>query len=562
MDELTLKAIEILERFDGVSAIERTALDHCISFCYLDTKFLMTIPKAENNAEKVGICVEDGFGKAYPHIMLAPIDLTEQDILPKGIYHSVCLYESNSVVFSLLTFEEKIRDAMKRLSDLLSMSPSRIEREYQKEFLYYWNQAAMPDAKKVTLYIDGKSRFSRMNLYESHDKKFRLVMHGINLSDKDKVKDGVKEWKYRTDVCAFFIPLSDSRGVLPPTKGRPWGKKDIIELIYSKSVSHIEHAVYNAICQEKIKTEVIILVFEMTIDNNIIDFSMCVRCIGNKKKSLRDKLFDDIERVDILRSQRMDLAYLHFQIGNDVLLLEKKVLVVGAGSLGSYIIRELCNNGFSDFTIYDGDNIEPSNMMRWAYSEVTTIGGPKADLIKWELEFTHPQIKVQAVHKNIDRNEILKIASDYDLIIFTVGSTDVQLECNKGIHDSDCMCPIFFAWLEAGGNYSHILKMECGKDGCYECLCTGENGELVNNRANREPDDKLEKSTIHNGCGATRVAYGTAVILRTVSGLLSCIKEYFHSPRRENYLLTIDEHGEVDCKSVYRKECRCCGHKN
>lgn len=562
MDELSIRAIEVLKKFEGISNIEMTALTGCISFCYFNTRFLMIIPNTERSAEKVSVFVEDGFGAVYPHIMLAPIDMTEQDILPKGKYRSICLYESNSVVFSLLTFEEKIQDAVERIIDLLSMSSSQIECEYQKEFLYYWNQAVTAHTKRLTLYIDGKERFSRMNLYETGDQEFRLVMHGINLADKDTEKDGEKKWKYRADVSAFFVPLSDSRGILPPIERHPWGKKEIVELIYSKSVPHIDHTIYDAICQEKVKSEIVILVFEMVVDTNIIDFSICITCVDNKKKSLRDKLLNDIKNVDILSSKRMDLTYLHCQIGNDVSLLGKKILIVGAGSLGSYVIKELCNNGFADFTIYDGDDIEPSNLMRWAYSEVATFGGKKVNLIKWELEYIHPQIKVQAIAQNIDWTEMSKIASDFDFIIFTVGSTDVQFECNRGIHDSGCQCPIFFAWLEAGGNYSHILKMECSKAGCYECLFTDENGELVYNQANREPDNALEENTIRNGCGATRVAYGTAVIMRTVSGLLSCIKDYFINPQKENYLLTINERGIVSCEPVYRKECRCCGRKD
>lgn len=563
MDNLTSKAILIMKEYERINTIEETELPNTISFQYLDTVFLMILPPEENCAKMVNIFVEDGLDKAYPHIILNPIDLTNQDILPKGKFYSICLYESNSVIFSLMTFEEKIRDAVERMLNLFSMSPAQIEREYQKEFLYYWDRAVTIQTKELFLYIDEGNRFSKLNFYRGMDEqRYRLVSQSVKLVDKDCRRNGEKRWKYCADVSAFYIPIIDSRGVIPPTKAHPWTEVDILELIYSKKIPHIDHAVYAAICQEKVKSKFIILVFEMIIDNNIIDFPVCITSADSKKKSLRDKLFNDIEKVDIIGFERIDLAYLHHQIGNDTSLLGKKVLIIGAGSLGSYVIKELCNNGFSNFTIYDGDTVESSNMMRWAYPELAQLGGSKVNWIKRNLEFSHPQVVVQAIGQNIDRKEMINIAADYDLIIFTVGSTDVQLECNKGLRASGCKCPIFFVWLEAGGNYSHILKIECSKAGCYECLFTKENGELVNNWANRESDAELEKNTIRNGCGATRVAYGTSVVLRTVSGLLSCIKDYFMNPQVENYLLTINEQGLVGRESVYRKECRCCGHKN
>ena len=65
------------------------------------------------------------------------------------------------------------------------------------------------------------------------------------------------------------------------------------------------------------------------------------------------------------------------------------------------------------------------------------------------------------------------------MIIFTVGSTDIQMKMNKVLKDNHCHAPVIFVWLEAGGLYSHILVVDYKKKGCFECLYTDETGSFI-----------------------------------------------------------------------------------
>lgn len=60
-----------------------------------------------------------------PHIMLNQEEYAGDEQLPKGIYRWICLYEQNSVVWSLMGHEEKIYDAINRLIELLSMTEKK-----------------------------------------------------------------------------------------------------------------------------------------------------------------------------------------------------------------------------------------------------------------------------------------------------------------------------------------------------------------------------------------------------------------------------------------------------
>ena len=248
-------------------------------------------------------------------------------------------------------------------------------------------------------------------------------------------------------------------------------------------------------------------------------------------------------------------------IGNSSSCSNKRVLLIGAGSLGSYVAWELVKNGFKQLTIYDGDRLSSENYMRWAYGGILKSGN-KATTLKFYLELMHPEIVVDSHEKNFYAQDITDQINDYDYIIFTVGSSDIQLQLNRILKEKNIKSRVLFAWLEAGGEHSHILSIDYHQQGCFECLFTDGKGDLINNKVNVVEEDIVISNTISNGCGATRVAYGSAVILRTVSALLTFIKEIESGAKEENCLINIAPDKVVyDFDTFEEKRCRCCGDK-
>jgi hypothetical protein len=119
-----------------------------------------------------------------------------------------------------------------------------------------------------------------------------------------------------------------------------------------------------------------------------------------------------------------------------------------------------------------------------------------------------------------------------------------------------------YVWLEEGGDYSHILFVNYKKQGCYECLFTDQQGERVNNRARKNTDLSIDNRIIRNGCGGTRAAYGTAVLLRTTAALLNTIKKIENHTITENTLIDIAPNKiSVSDTEFPMEECNCCGIK-
>lgn len=526
----------------------------------MEKTFALLCPEEQTpTSVAVILVIDDDFD--YPHIMLSEIDFKGDDVLAKGKYRFVCLHQSGSVVSFLQSFDEKITDEIERLIELMQLSPKEAEREYQKEFLYYWNSVSRYD--NTHLYLKKTNEYERLEVYQG-EKIIRYLSPDIVLSDIDnrtnKGKDRV--WQHRSDIEAFFIPIIDNRGILPPTKKKKWGVADIVEILYGKRIRHISCSTFDAIKNESTHYNCIDLIFSMVVNALPITFMARLtmkNSAGNK--TLLARILEGNFEVQTMSIQREDYAYLNDIIGNSSSCSNKKVLLIGAGSLGSYVAWELVKNGFKQLTIYDGDRLSSENFMRWAYGGILKSGN-KATTLKFYLELMHPEIVVDSHEKNFYAQDITDQINDYDYIIFTVGSSDVQLQLNRILKEKNIKSRVLFAWLEAGGDHSHILSIDYHQQGCFECLFTDEKGDLINNKVNVVEEDIVISNTISNGCGATRVAYGSAVILRTVSALLTFIKEVESGAKDENCLINIAPDKVVyDFDTFEEKRCRCCGDK-
>ena len=106
-----------------------------------------------------------------------------------------------------------------------------------------------------------------------------------------------------------------------------------------------------------------------------------------------------------------------------------------------------------------------------------------------------------------------------------------------------------------------MLKVDYAALGCFECLFTDSEGNMVNNQANITEDEVVEFYTIRNGCGATRAAYGTSVLLRTTSVLLDVLKKEKNENNTGSYLVNISPYSVVYDEGAFIKEaCCCCGN--
>lgn len=548
--------VDILNLYEEIT-VNRTE-EEIVFFSLYGKEYGCWYPDIEQDTSSPFILVKNEEQYDYPHILPTSIPI-DQSKAEK--YRYICLYETDNTIKFLQTTAEKVRDAIERLIALLSLSDIEKEREFQKEFLFYWNYMA-ENSTTVQLYIEQTESFQRMNAYRDSRGEIRFVSNGIKLSDADKKSNGKKNWNHLPQLPVFYIPITDKRRILPPTYSKDWTIKDLLKIIKGREYPRIAHTSYLKLNQERTKTDKVGLVFEMIVDENHINFAMIVKLKNTRNDTVLNKLEQDTMEMQIIKSKRVDYYHLCRQIGNDTSLLNKKILLIGAGSLGSYAAKALVKSGIKEITIYDQDTLEDENIFRHT-SESFWTGHKKVYALGYDLENIHPEIHIHAVPSNIDDDSIMKELEKVDMIIFTVGSSDVQLHLNKLLKQSHCEKTVIYTWLEAGGTDSHILAVDYRKRGCYQCLFTNEYGESTNNKVNQISDRTLDRYKIRNGCGATRVAYGNAILLRTVSALLSTVQMAFDGNMLQNTLINITPTDVTNTGNQFAEgKCLCCGSEN
>ena len=98
-------------------------------------------------------------------------------------------------------------------------------------------------------------------------------------------------------------------------------------------------------------------------------------------------------------------------------LLNAKVLVVGAGGLGSPVLLYLTAAGVGTLGVVDDDRVELSNLQRQVLHSVETLGVKKVDSAKERLVELNPEVRLEPHPTRLTAQNAVKLLSPYDLII-------------------------------------------------------------------------------------------------------------------------------------------------
>ena len=98
-------------------------------------------------------------------------------------------------------------------------------------------------------------------------------------------------------------------------------------------------------------------------------------------------------------------------------LLNSKVLVVGAGGLGSPILIYLAALGIGNIGIIDHDKIDLSNLHRQILFETSDLKKKKSKIASQKIKRINSDVKVLHYQKKLNHKNIDKIARKYSIII-------------------------------------------------------------------------------------------------------------------------------------------------
>lgn len=100
-------------------------------------------------------------------------------------------------------------------------------------------------------------------------------------------------------------------------------------------------------------------------------------------------------------------------------LQEARVLVIGAGGIGSHMAQSLAGAGVGKLCISDPDLVEPSNLNRQFFYSSADVGRPKVEVAAEYLSARHPTLEVETLPRNIFADdEPGERIDEFDLIAF------------------------------------------------------------------------------------------------------------------------------------------------
>ncbi len=98
-------------------------------------------------------------------------------------------------------------------------------------------------------------------------------------------------------------------------------------------------------------------------------------------------------------------------------LRNAKVLVIGAGGLGSPVLLYLAAAGVGTLGIIDDDTVELSNLQRQVIHGVADIGRTKLESARDSIEAINPGVKVVLHQLRLDASNALELFGGYDVIL-------------------------------------------------------------------------------------------------------------------------------------------------
>ena len=111
-------------------------------------------------------------------------------------------------------------------------------------------------------------------------------------------------------------------------------------------------------------------------------------------------------------------------------LLDAKVLLIGAGGLGSPIALYLAASGVGTIGLVDDDVVDESNLQRQVLHGVDRIGMRKVDSAELTLRGLNPETNVVKHVERLDAENVERLIGDYDVIVDGTDNFDTRYVLN------------------------------------------------------------------------------------------------------------------------------------
>lgn len=397
----------------------------------------------------------------------------------------ICTIPEAGLLYRQEMYLELIEYILRRATTILSDGVGgRNHNDFDVEFLDYWRQETH---YKIISLINPKDDIGKVVIAEVifNDKKYHVVGKSIDVIEKYfkniNPSSVIKFFCYGCFTKLDFIPrppfpgtISEAEKVLLPQRKKQMKK-------YRKAIpKNLKAPQY--------------VIFSVPGEKPLL---VAWGGIFKDRKHQLGKY--EVERWDADRVQN--------RIGNEANSLKnKKVCVIGCGSIGSWIAMGIVEAGVEELLLIDHEKLEIANIARHLCG-ASYVDNFKVEAIKKHIQQHFPHVNVLT-----DNRDILEILStdlgkikNYNLIISAVGELNINRRLNMVALSENNFPPLIFSFIEAYGIASHAVLVNGNSGGCYDCILDNELKfkYLVADFGEKQPDRR------ESGCQTTFLPYSS-----------------------------------------------------
>ena len=462
----------------------------------------------EERVVQLCVALKRSFPLALPKVLLRPWDAL--GFIPHVLAKTgeVCYASSEEVALDWRNPVGIVCEALERSVVVLAEGVTGANRwDFVHEFDAHWRQ--IQGAESLASFVRPTDRTKRVTVLDAGDGG-KFVCDGERAVREYLNGSGIKP---HTALNAVYIPLEEGAFVKPPRPDEAWSPNRARAVIREHASPQNLKALRKIVKGPK-HEEVVVIRLPRPGGTPAL---FGLRFKGTKKKHPVLPDGEAGEAVPIALNRR-DREYLVPRGGGCASLNDKRVALVGCGSVGGHIAFELARSGILNLTLIDPDVLAHQNGFRHVLGR-NFYGKKKPEALKEAIEGSLPYVKVDGIAKPVE-SALEDGDCDlrrYDLVVVAVGKPAAELYLNEKLQDPKMPAGLF-TWLDPHGIGGHaILVQGNGPGGCLECLYTpvsaGSHGAMRNRASFASPGQSFGKDLL--GCGSRYTPYGSIDAVRT-----------------------------------------------
>jgi molybdopterin/thiamine biosynthesis adenylyltransferase len=527
-----LDAIEIEMLLSGLKGFSFTRIDPS-NDSLSKRRNLISVFESEITIEGKDVVLAIGFDDRFPYskplIFIRPSTIL--GLLPHVEQDGyVCYTDDNIVIDNTRPFDV--------IEDALGLAILTIKKginkdnfgDFIEEIKDYWiRNEKLSDSSTILSQIIASDEVKKIRW--SHLKfgsKKRILIGENDESVNNLCTRFCKTSRLLTTIkSAIYIPISDGASILPKSYSEFWTISEFEEILKQQLTDKQKTDLNQIIGRWKKvnKSEFLILGVYSKSGVQFLGLEFCN--IKSKNHPLFSESSSIIKPINLINTEKEILIARNGENS----IQDKRILVIGCGSIGSRIAPELMSIGIEKLTIIDDDFLYFENIYRHQLGiESTYKNKAKALGLMLESRFPHGKLMVyESKIENLLINETIKL-NEFDLIISATGDNNVNFVLNEFLLKLTNAPPIIYSWNEPYGIGGHNLLIINQKEGCYRCLFN----DLVNRASFCESGQSFIKKVA--GCSSGFVPFSSLDSLKTTLGCLEIVNDVFRSGLKKNVL--------------------------